>query len=83
VNGKSLYSPKIKDDLIPVIYKKSKIQGKPMTDIVDDILRSFLIDDEADISRYRCRSCFMEVEVVDGTIGYCDHCESVVFIDKL
>ena len=35
-----MYSPKIKSDLIPMIYKIKQAQdGKPMTKIVDEILR--------------------------------------------
>ena len=33
-----MYSPKIKEDLIPVLYKLAKRQGKPMTRVVDGIL---------------------------------------------
>jgi hypothetical protein len=35
-----MYSPKIREDLIPLIYKIKQVQdGKPMTKIVDEILR--------------------------------------------
>jgi hypothetical protein len=35
-----MYSPKIREDLIPMIYKIKQVQdGKPMTKIVDEILR--------------------------------------------
>ena len=37
-----MYSPKIKDDLIPVLYKLAKQMGKPMTRLVDEILRKEL-----------------------------------------
>ena len=37
-----MYSPKIKPDLIPMLYILGKEQGKPMTQIVDDILREYL-----------------------------------------
>ena len=30
-----MYSPKIREDLIPRIYRLSKIRNKPMTAIVD------------------------------------------------
>jgi hypothetical protein len=35
-----MYSPKIREDLIPMIYQIKQLQdGKPMTKIVDEILR--------------------------------------------
>jgi hypothetical protein len=37
-----MYSPKIKEDLIPVLYKLAKHEGKPMTRLLDEILRSEL-----------------------------------------
>ena len=37
-----MYSPKIKDDLIPVLYTQAKQEGKPMTRLVDEILRKHL-----------------------------------------
>lgn len=37
-----MYSPKIEEDLIPVLYKLAKQMGKPMTRLVDEILRKEL-----------------------------------------
>lgn len=37
-----MYSPKIKDDLIPDLYYLSKQFEKPMTEVVDEILRSYI-----------------------------------------
>lgn len=34
-----MYSPKISEELIPVIYRISKSKGKPMTHIVNEILQ--------------------------------------------
>ncbi len=34
-----MYSPKIKEDLIPILYRLAKKQGQPMTEVVDAILR--------------------------------------------
>jgi hypothetical protein len=34
-----MYSPKVKEDLIPVLYKLAKQQGKPMTELVDEMIR--------------------------------------------
>lgn len=37
-----MYSPKIREDLIPVLYHLGKEQGKPMTKVVDDIIRGYI-----------------------------------------
>jgi len=34
-----MYSPKIKEDLIPILYRMGKSESKPMTRIVDEIIR--------------------------------------------
>ena len=39
-----MYSPKIKEDLIPTLYQLAKTQEKPMTQVVDEILRDALED---------------------------------------
>ncbi len=36
-----MYSPKIRDDLIPRLYRMGKAMNKPMTHVVDEILRSY------------------------------------------
>jgi len=41
-----MYSPKIKEDLIPKIYQKAKAQGITMTSLVDKIIRKALNDDK-------------------------------------
>ena len=35
-----MYSPKIKEDLIPILYKLAKQEGKPMTVLIDEMLRA-------------------------------------------
>ena len=37
-----MYSPKISEHLIPILYRLAKKQGKPMTKLVDEILREKL-----------------------------------------
>ena len=34
-----MYSPKIRVDLIPLLYRLARHEGKPMTHLVDEILR--------------------------------------------
>lgn len=38
-----MYSPKIKEDLIPILYRIGKEEKKPMTKVVDDILREYVV----------------------------------------
>ena len=45
-----MYSPKITEDLIPILYKKAKEVKKPMTIVVDELLRPLLVKDEALVS---------------------------------
>ena len=35
-----MYSPKIDEELIPILYKLAKQEGKTMTRLVDEILRA-------------------------------------------
>lgn len=35
-----MYSPKIKEDLIRILYKLAKQEGKPMTALIDEMLRA-------------------------------------------
>jgi hypothetical protein len=37
-----MYSPKISEDLIPLLFRLAKREAKPMTRLVDDILRKYL-----------------------------------------
>ena len=39
-----MYSPKISEDLIPLLFKLAKQEGKPMTKLVDEILRKSLTE---------------------------------------
>jgi hypothetical protein len=35
-----MYSSKVKEDLIPILYKLSKQEEKPMTALIDEMLRA-------------------------------------------
>jgi len=39
---REMYSPKIKEDLVPKLYKRAKAEGISMTELVDKILRDAL-----------------------------------------
>lgn len=78
-----MYSPKIKNDLICIIYEKAQLEGKPMTDIVDSLLRPQLVEDTSDTVMYICHNCRTEVEILlDNSKGYCEQCECIVFVEK-
>lgn len=40
-----MYSPKIKEDLIPKLYQRAKTEGVSMTKLVDQIIRDALSSD--------------------------------------
>ena len=46
-----MYSPKIKEDLIPKIYQKAKVQGIPMTNLIDKTIRKALNDDKLKVKK--------------------------------
>lgn len=35
-----MYSPKVREDLVPILYKLAKQEQKPMTELVDEMLRA-------------------------------------------
>jgi len=37
-----MYSPKIKEDLVAKLYQRAKVEGMPMTKLVDQIIRDAL-----------------------------------------
>lgn len=78
-----MYSPKIREDLIPVIYRKSKLVDKTMTRFIDDLIRPILIENDSEDITYFCCSCRMQVSETDGNTGFCDNCESEVFVEKI
>lgn len=41
-----MYSPKISEDLIPLIYKKAKEKKKPMTKVVNEIISSWFLSEK-------------------------------------
>lgn len=68
-----MYSPKISEHLIPLIYREAKAKGKPMTKIVNLILEENLL--------VRCSKCLSVIQAdQDQTEVYCDFCECVVFV---
>ena len=78
-----MYSPKISDDLIPVLYKKAKLQRKPMTKLVDELIRSALEVKDQSIIRYKCSKCYSVIDAdIDQDTAYCDICETIVPLER-
>lgn len=68
-----MYSPKIREDLIPIIYRRAKLEDKPMTAVVNEILEGHLIK--------RCQNCNAEIMVLkEDKTAYCEYCETEVFL---
>jgi hypothetical protein len=60
-----LYSPKIDDSLIPIIYQKAKSEKKPMTKIVNQILKEKLcekVEDKPTITSTTVESTTTEIK---------------------
>ncbi len=70
-----MYSPKIKEELIPVIYQISKAQRKPMTRVVNEFIEEGLkkIDVKAVEKQIRDRelglACFALLCMLGGRNG--------------
>ena len=70
-----MYSPRIADKFIPVLYRRAKDECKPMTKVVNEILEDNLYETK------HCHSCNAEIEVEKGTkTSYCEYCECEVFL---
>lgn len=70
-----MYSPKISEQLIPVIYRRAKTENRPMTQVVNEALTDFFL------LRYYCQSCNNEILIEEKSDkGFCEHCESEVFL---
>lgn len=51
-----MYSPKISEDLIPILYREAKARRIPMTKLVDLLLRSSLTADHTTEEPIPCAS---------------------------
>lgn len=56
-----MYSPKVKRDLIPILYKIAKQEQKPMTALVDEMIR-------AEITKRNGQGNPINNEVVPATV---------------
>jgi DNA-directed RNA polymerase subunit RPC12/RpoP len=81
-----MYSPKIDEALIPVLYKKAKEAKVPMTRFVDCLIRTALetlneLKDKPIVKN--CSNCLAVIDADDGQDeAYCEKCESLVFLER-
>ncbi len=77
-------SVEIKPDVMPFLCQKAEEEGKSVTDVIDELLR--LVMDNGGNGKtviLQCHNCRNEIDYeVSDNKGYCDYCESLVFIDK-
>ena len=43
-----MYSPKVSEDLVPRLYKLAKEQKRPMTKVLDELIRDKLVEQVSD-----------------------------------
>ena len=43
-----MYSPKVSEDLVPQLYKLAKEQKRPMTKVLDELIRDKLVEKVSD-----------------------------------
>jgi uncharacterized CHY-type Zn-finger protein len=79
-----VYSPKIAEDLIPKLYVRAKDGKKPMTTLVNEILRNDMERYEFEKSSSKvsvCGSCFAPLDIdEDQTEAFCEKCQTTVFV---
>jgi hypothetical protein len=72
-----MYSPKISDRFIPLLYRKAKQEGVPMTKLIDKIVEMFFAEEVPTISE--CSTCNPESKLyLDYEECYCTTCGIVV-----
>jgi hypothetical protein len=73
----------IKPDVMVILCQRAEEAGKPLSDLIDEMLRSTLLNGFGKCVTLKCNKCKGEIDYeINYSQGYCDHCESVVFIDK-
>jgi len=56
-----MYSPKIREDYVPILYRLSKLKGVPMTRLVNGIIEDYLDDLEKGVRELRAREITNEI----------------------
>ena len=71
----------IKPDMMDMLCRRAKEEGKSITHIIDEMLRSLLTNGNAEM--LICSNCRNEIDYeISDNKAYCDYCESVVFVDR-
>jgi hypothetical protein len=72
----------IKPDVMVILSERAQQEGKAITEVLDEMLRSILPNGSQE-STLKCHNCKNTVDYeISQNKGYCDYCESVVFIEK-
>lgn len=74
----------IRPDVMVILCQRAEDEGKSITDIIDELLgiKPSNGNGEKTIS-LTCHNCKNPIDYeINSSKGYCDYCESVVFIDK-
>lgn len=79
-----MHAIEIKPDVMLYLCQIAEQQDRTITEVLDEMLRtSILKKGETKEIVYACCNCRNPVDYdINGKEGYCDYCESVVFIDK-
>lgn len=74
----------IKPDVMLYLCQIAERQGRSITEVLDEMLRTSILKNDNSIEiAYTCYNCKNPVDYdINGKEGYCDYCESIVFIDK-
>jgi len=70
------------EELNPKVIGMPSIIDNNRDEIDEEILYSEFFNYSSEETIYKCSSCRMQVDVVNGDTGFCEHCESIVFIEK-
>ena len=62
-----MYSPKVKGDLIPILYKIAKQEQKPMTALIDEMIRAEIAKRNGQVNQTKVG---MVLESVKKTADY-------------
>ena len=69
--GVAMYSPKIREDLIPHLYRVAKSSQMPMTKIVDNIIRPRLMEIHEETTEYNFLNSFSKTRTPDEPLIPC------------
>ena len=56
-----MYSPKIKEEYIPILYRLAKLKGMPMTKLVNNLIKDYLDKLETALREIRAKEITYEM----------------------